>query len=177
VIDLAKLQPIIDTIQNESDRACAVLGVATVDVFLEGLLQAAMIADAPAELFKSNGSCATLSSKIDLAFALGLIPSDDRRDLHLLRKIRNDFAHAVDHELSFVHPRVADRVKELAIPKLFAEQPILADQNDTNRFRFEIAVAFLAYTIGDFRRRAIKRPAIPISLRSDRSENDTEPVG
>lgn len=54
----------------------------------------------------------TLSSKIDMAFATGNIEPETHRGLHLIRKIRNEFAH--DHKArSFTHQDIAARCQEL----------------------------------------------------------------
>ncbi|MEO1791650.1 MAG: MltR family transcriptional regulator, partial [Cyanobacteria bacterium J06629_19] len=44
-------------------------------------------------MFEFNGPFGTFSSRIDAAYALGLLPKNVRKDMHLLRKIRNDFGH------------------------------------------------------------------------------------
>jgi hypothetical protein len=54
----------------------------------------------------------TFSAKIDAAFQLGLISKPLARDLHLVRRIRNDFAHDPG-ELTFETPAVSDRVRAL----------------------------------------------------------------
>jgi DNA-binding MltR family transcriptional regulator len=45
------------------------------------------------ELFENNGPLATFSSRIKMAYALGLISSEVKHDLDVVRDIRNDFAH------------------------------------------------------------------------------------
>jgi hypothetical protein len=47
-----------------------------------------------AKLFYGYGPFAHFSVKIDVAYALDLIPESLRRDLHVIREIRNSFAHA-----------------------------------------------------------------------------------
>jgi len=57
-------------------------------------------------VFEGNGPLGTFSAKIALGTALGILVGDMSHDLTILRKLRNDFAHAVhppalsDHELS-----------------------------------------------------------------------------
>jgi DNA-binding MltR family transcriptional regulator len=161
-VTLDQLQPIIRALRTESDRACAVLGLATIDAFLESSLRAVMVSDAPDELFEGTAPCATLSGKIELAFSLGIVSQEERRDLGLLRKIRNDFAHAVDHELSFANQRVSSRVAALTTPKLFEGTVLLRGENDIPRFRFELAVSILAMALGA-RQHGLRRPSVSIS--------------
>ncbi len=63
---------------------------------------------------KNNGPLATFSSKLDLAFLLGLIPKNIFNDLHLLRKIRNEFAHSASL-MTFESPSIKDRVYALSV--------------------------------------------------------------
>lgn len=46
------------------------------------------------KLFRGYGPLSSFSAKIDMAYALDLIPDVLRRDLHVIREIRNSFAHA-----------------------------------------------------------------------------------
>ena len=63
-------------------------------------------------LFESAGPLATFSSRIDLAFVTGLLSQQSQRLLHLIRKIRNDFAH--QHlDMSFTDEAIAARCREL----------------------------------------------------------------
>lgn len=165
MIDIAKLQTIIDALRNESDRGCAIIGLATTDVLLGDLIKAAMVEGAPNELFESQGACSTLSGKVDIAYALGLISADDRRDLHLLRKIRNEFAHAIDHELDCDDSRISNWIRELRIPRLFKDTPMLQCDNVTTRYRFELTIAVMNLTLCDFRKREVRRPPSPTGLK------------
>jgi DNA-binding MltR family transcriptional regulator len=71
-------------------------------------------------MLNGNGPLATFSSRIGVAYLLGLLPSVIRRDPHLIRKIRNDFAHSAE-PLSFQFPAIASRCNEL-------KRAILADK-------------------------------------------------
>jgi DNA-binding MltR family transcriptional regulator len=64
------------------------------------------------ELLGQSKPLGTFSSRIDLAYALGLIEKSVHRDLHLIRKIRNDFGH-VPTPIEFDHPPIAGRCREL----------------------------------------------------------------
>jgi len=63
-------------------------------------------------LFGAMRPLGTFSARIDMAFAMGLIGPAGRRDLHLIRKIRNDFGHVAGF-LDFSQPGIASRCLEL----------------------------------------------------------------
>ena len=70
----------------ETDRGCALMGAAFLDVELERLLTKHFVND-PAvvkELIGQNRPLGTFSSRIDICYALGLIGKKARRDRHLL---------------------------------------------------------------------------------------------
>jgi DNA-binding MltR family transcriptional regulator len=76
------------------------LATSLIDEFLKFVLISGFRADAASKrlmetVFSGNGPLATFSAKISVCSALGLVGGQDvRHDLTLLRKIRNDFAHA-----------------------------------------------------------------------------------
>lgn len=45
-------------------------------------------------IFAGTGPLSNLSSKIDLSYALGIIDSETHKQLHIVRDIRNSFAHS-----------------------------------------------------------------------------------
>lgn len=108
--------------QDESERAAAVLAAAYLDHLLGELLTATMTAE-PEEveelLFqKGSGPLGTFSARIDTAYCLGLLSRDERRDLHLIRKIRNNFAHELTG-MSFEGTQIiANRCRELKSAKV-----------------------------------------------------------
>jgi DNA-binding MltR family transcriptional regulator len=81
----------------ESDRAAAVLGAAYLDGFLEDALRSSFAQGKPTdELFAGQGPLMSLGNKTKVAFALGLLSSESLvRDVDLIRKIRNHFAHHI----------------------------------------------------------------------------------
>ena len=126
-----------------------------------------MVSDAPKSLFEGNGPFSTLSSKIDVAYALGLLSSEERRELHLLRKIRNEFAHAVDHEISFDSPKLRDWSRALAIPDRGGGSTLIEDFGDSsNRSRFVVSVSVINFLISEMRVDKAVKPKSPRFLRS-----------
>ncbi len=106
-----------EVFRHESDRAVGVLAPAYLDALLEDLLRDFFIEGKSADvLLRPDGPLGTFSSKIDAAHALGFINDDTQRDLNLIRKIRNDFAHQVDLH-SFEDDPIKNRCAELGTPK------------------------------------------------------------
>jgi len=107
--------------QNESDRAAAVLVAAYLDYLLGELIAAKMTVE-PEEVEKmlyqkGNGPLGTFSARINTAYCLGLLSKDELRDLNLIRKIRNDFAHQLIG-MSFDTEIIANRCRELKSAKV-----------------------------------------------------------
>jgi hypothetical protein len=101
---------------SESDRALVVLAAAMLEELLGELLRARLVPHAGNNdpLFDGvNAPFSSFSASIDGCFRTGLISSQLARDLHLLRKIRNDFAHGVT-SANFSIPAVLSRVSELS---------------------------------------------------------------
>ncbi len=105
----------IKQLEKESERGSVIVSAVLMDEALEELIKAKM-APSPKkddELFV--GAYAPLDSfnaKIDFAYRLGIIASSTRSSLHLLRKLRNDFAHSALH-MSFETNSVQNRIREL----------------------------------------------------------------
>ncbi len=93
---------------------CALMAAAFLDNKIRILLKSFFL-DRPKiaeELFQSYGPLGTFSSRIDMAFMLGLLTSETYKDLHLIRKIRNDFSHTA-LPLTFSEESIANRCREL----------------------------------------------------------------
>lgn len=69
-------------------------------------------------IFDYRGPAGNFSSKIDLAYALGLVSQHTYKVLHVLRAIRNDIAHS-EEELSFAAEQ---------LDKHFIKLPITSDR-------------------------------------------------
>lgn len=107
---------LIQEFEKESDRACVVLAASLLDSALETVLSTYLVPVATGPDTLLDGATApvgTFSAKIDLAYRTGLISSRFARDLHLIRRIRNDFAHNIS-SCSFEDASVRSRALELA---------------------------------------------------------------
>lgn len=102
--------------EKESDRACVILSVAMLDRALETLLKARLVPTSSSEDELLEGAYApisTFNARIDLTHRLGLISTKLCRDLHTIRKIRNDFAHNITG-CTFEDSSVRGRIIELS---------------------------------------------------------------
>ena len=89
----------LHTISAESDRGAVLIAAALLDSALEDVLKKKLVVTPEKEDALFDGAYAPLrsfSAKIELAFRLGLIMRKTRQMLHLVRKLRNEFAHSPD---------------------------------------------------------------------------------
>jgi hypothetical protein len=109
------LVAVIALLASEGERSLVIGGAARIDVAVERLLKAVMSRARRGKddnLFHPDRPLGTFSAKIDLAHRLGLSDDDVERALQLIRKIRNDFAHATT-DVRLLQPPRADRVREI----------------------------------------------------------------
>ncbi len=122
------LEAIHAQFEKETDRAAAVLVGAMLDEVLASLLRKRLIPPLSKErslLDSPYAPLGTFSARIDAAYQLGLISSYLARDLHLIRKIRNEFAHEA-MECAFNDQRIADWVAALeATSRYNSRDPVM----------------------------------------------------
>ncbi len=109
------LETIHREFERETDRAAAIVVAAMLDEALKMLIEKRLVAAASAThsiLERYDAPLGSFAARIDAAFQLGLISKYMARDLHLVRKIRNDFAHH-PLELTFESGPIRDRVRAL----------------------------------------------------------------
>jgi hypothetical protein len=127
-----------------SDRATALMFASFVEIHLERLLLSSMRSNLNSEdrrkVFQNEGPMASFSSKIVTAYALGLIGQKTRRDLDLIRLLRNEFAHSRT-PFDFTTPEVGRVCHEFKLvempPPMTAYASHVPDQDISNpRTRF-----------------------------------------
>jgi hypothetical protein len=103
-----------DLMRGESDRGSVLVAAALLDGILCELLKSKLAPsiDKKDELFGDYQPYSSFSARIDLAYRLGLIRPTIRKSCHLLRKIRNDFAHVTDIK-GFDHETTQSRIRDL----------------------------------------------------------------
>lgn len=119
-------RPIYDDLEAQSDRGAAIVGAALLDRRLEEIIRIRLVEDQITEdLLNQTQALSSFGVKINLAFSLGLYGEKIRRDLDLIRRIRNEFAH-FERPLNFEDDSVANRCSELVLPKEYTinNQPV-----------------------------------------------------
>lgn len=110
---LAFIEDFDREIEGQSDRGLAILGLAGIDYMLRNLLETALPGSS-SKLYEPNAPFGSLSARISTTFAMGLITGKERRELDILRKIRNDFAHKLA-DASFASTSISDRCRSLEL--------------------------------------------------------------
>jgi hypothetical protein len=187
-----------EEIEKGSDRSAAIMGAAFVENALQDALKSRTIGlssqvtnaimgaefaeDALALKSKTielssqvaneiflNGPLSSFSSKILLGFALGLYGPVVKKDLNVIRNIRNAFAHAM-MPITFDSPEVADELNGLAFLEWRHKNPPILGHPaskefsfpDLNRDKYENTVRLLAHSLYFFGLISnIKRPDSP----------------
>jgi len=104
----------LQMLSKESDRGCALIAAAAIDNRLAEAIGKHFVdnKDVSSKVLGQSGPLATFSARIDVGYLLGLYPLSTHRDLHLMRKIRNEFGHVAE-ELTFESAAIAGRCSEL----------------------------------------------------------------
>lgn len=135
----------LEEFQNESPRACVILGAAFLDIKLRELIASFLINERKVvdDLLgtekKVDSPLATFSARIRAAYCLGLVSKEQFDDLNVIRKIRNQFAHRL-HDLSFDDNKIRDWCNSLKIPKKIVREEWRLSHKDF----FVAAVALLS---------------------------------
>jgi len=103
----------LSALSKESPRGKVLIASGFIEQQLRDVLAAFMTESADVEslLDGANAPLGTFSARVAACYALALITDDERHDLNLIRRIRNEFAHQT--EISFESPAVRDRCKSL----------------------------------------------------------------
>ena len=101
-------------LREESDRGCCLLAVSFLDNELKLLLEEKLVGEKKfkKELFDLNGPLGTFSSKINMGYSTGLLNTDLKSDIHIIRKIRNEFGHNYS-QISFETIKIKNQVSQL----------------------------------------------------------------
>lgn len=125
----------LEELRRESDRGLPLVAVALIDDLLKETLRSFFVDGSPSAkkvLDEGNSPLGTLSSRVEACRALGLIDEFEFAEIHLLRKIRNEFAHA-KHGMSYAD----DKVRSLcfALKSDIPRDDAIPEDVDTPRFR------------------------------------------
>jgi DNA-binding MltR family transcriptional regulator len=116
--DANRERKIVDKINEADDRSAAILAEALLEDRLTKAILARLREDkvVVGEMFKGYGPLASFKAKIDLAFLMGLIEPPFHSYLHIIREIRNRFAHHLE-AYDFDVPMIKDRCSRLIYPE------------------------------------------------------------
>ena len=105
-------------VENKDERSIAILGGTFLELALENILKEFLPDNSKQveELFKFPQPLSNFSSKISFCYSLGLIDKLIYKDLTLVRKIRNEFAHNL--YVSFENSNIKDWTFELKFYKV-----------------------------------------------------------
>ena len=112
-----KFAEVWELLKKESVRGTVIVACAFIEDQLEELVKSRLIVCEKKKDYLFDGTNApigSMSAKIDLAFRTGCIGAKIRESLHILRKLRNDFAH-LSSNISFETQSVKDRTERLLI--------------------------------------------------------------
>jgi hypothetical protein len=79
---------------NAPDRAAAIVMASSVENAIEKLLRDNIRREGVSELFSPFGVLGSFSAKIDIAYAINLFGEKTKMELHIIRHLRNQFAHS-----------------------------------------------------------------------------------
>ncbi len=119
---------------KEDDRAAATLIAAELDVHLLKLLSDHLlphVENISSPLLGRGEPLEAFGARVELAFRLGLIPPIFHHDLHLIRKIRNEFAHG-PAGISFEDGRLKRLASRLIIGRQELERIWTGKEGDAN---------------------------------------------
>lgn len=138
---------VLQELRGESERACAIVGAAYLDGIFEKILEEYLLEnkDAYKDLLSSknaNSPLSSFSARIIVSYGIGLINKNQKEAFHLIRKIRNLFAH--DIMLKFSDDVISNRCKELKI--IFPDLHYLST-SPSSREIFQSVTAYLAGTL------------------------------
>jgi hypothetical protein len=103
-------------LKKQRDRGAGIIASAILQDHLLAAIKTRLTvgSEVEANMFKTSGPIGSFGTQIDLGFLLGIYPNYVREQMHLIRLIRNEFAHNVQ-PVSFRSQRA--RCAKLNLPK------------------------------------------------------------
>ena len=120
LLDINSLRKAMTRFTRQGDRGTALVAAAWLDDAMEARIRAACRPNKATvdEMLRPDGPLGSFSARIKLAFLFDLIEPMVKKDLDLIRRIRNEFAHK-RHNLTFVSNVIRNRCDELHGAKAF----------------------------------------------------------
>lgn len=120
-VDSTAIEDIRKELEESSDRAAAIVGTAVVQsVLCTLILEKLECKDAQLikKMYAQNGPLASFYSQMHLARAMKLIDDATLREMDVLRRVRNAFAHSIS-SISFTTPEVLEECRKFRCPRQF----------------------------------------------------------
>jgi len=95
-VDSSEIAKIYEDVANESDRNAVIVVTSIIDDILSSKIKSLLKAGSAKEqngLFMDNGPFSCMYSKVESLYCLGELSELTRKDINLIRKMRNDAAH------------------------------------------------------------------------------------
>jgi hypothetical protein len=117
-----------EEMEGLSHRAAAVAGGAFVEEHLTYVLRSRMVPDEKVieERFAPGRAFGDFGAKVDLAYLIGVYSKQAHKELTIIRRIRNDFAHQLEVN-SFDRDDMRDRCQNLALSQAKIVKAIRGD--------------------------------------------------
>jgi len=133
--------------QHDNDREIVIVGCAYLESLIKDILEATFVDDSneiKALLSDSTGSLSSLVPRARLLYLLGIIPKTVYKDIKIVGKIRNEFAHNV--AISFNNNKIMQLCESLEwhIQSLFMKPP----KGATSRDIYQVGVNQLVSHLG-----------------------------
>jgi DNA-binding MltR family transcriptional regulator len=95
-------------LKAQTDRGAAIIAGSVLDQLLKNVIEARLLSlDKKQQnaLFGRMAPLSTFSAKIEIGFAIGIYPIVAYRQLKMIQKVRNEFAHRIE-AIKFDHPEI-----------------------------------------------------------------------
>lgn len=116
-----KFLQVFNELNSATDRAAAIVGGSIVELALQSALEAQLHRDEELtnSLFRPSGALGAFAAKISLGFLVGIYGQDGRKELTIIKNIRNAFAHRLDID-GFDDVAIRDKVLNLTFGDRYA---------------------------------------------------------
>lgn len=165
----------LQSLQNDSDRAVAIVAASLVETRLEEAILSYLQRDDKIvqDLFRSSGPLGSFSAKIRIAYLMGITSKVLMHELERMKNIRNKFAHNLS-AMSFDETAIADQCKNLKIIDDVCREP--DDMERAGKHNTRLAVPDCEKKLKFPRQRYLLSAAIFTSALWHSSRRSTTPI-
>lgn len=117
--NLDRLRAIIQGIEAHDDRSAAILAGAFLEDMIETEIREKLVPNQTMQDSFLGGPASNFATKIDLGVLLGCFSEDFAPQLHMIRRIRNRFAHE-SYLIDFSSNKLRDLIEQLPDPSVYA---------------------------------------------------------